>query len=145
MQHYGKTMEHAIACGDLLAKAKADVPHGQWLPWLRQNIDFSERTSQGYMRLARSPQRVAGLGVRQGLGKLASPRRDWWTDVNKALAEWLERNSTLNANRPANPADWSIEDAKARVDIIKECERIFHRFGICHEEYCMVCAGEIAP
>jgi hypothetical protein len=28
---------HAMAAGDLLIEAKAQVPHGQWLPWLAEH------------------------------------------------------------------------------------------------------------
>src|SRR5215472_15300963 len=45
--HAGKAIEQAIACGQLLLEAKAKVPHGKWLPWLRNNISFGERSAQG--------------------------------------------------------------------------------------------------
>jgi hypothetical protein len=45
---------HSIAAGELLIEAKDKVPHGQWLPWLRDNCAISERTAQLYMRLAKN-------------------------------------------------------------------------------------------
>ena len=36
--HAGKAIEHAIPCGQLLLEAKAKVPHGKWLPWLRDDV-----------------------------------------------------------------------------------------------------------
>src|SRR4051812_29165519 len=66
---------HAIRAGEALIAAKAKVRHGEWLPWLEAHFPASERTAQGYMRLARNPQRVADLGtVRAGLAELAEPR-----------------------------------------------------------------------
>ena len=47
------SVAHGIAAGELLTEAKAKVPHGQWLPWLKENCAMSERTAQLYMRLAR--------------------------------------------------------------------------------------------
>jgi DUF3102 family protein len=44
---------HAMAAGDLLTEAKAQVPHGQWLPWFSTNCTMSERSGQLYMRLAK--------------------------------------------------------------------------------------------
>jgi hypothetical protein len=32
--------------------AKAKVRHGEWLPWLKKNFPFTQRTAQLYMRLA---------------------------------------------------------------------------------------------
>src|SRR5262249_60382448 len=46
---------HAITAGEALIEAKARVKHGEWLPWLAEHCDLSERTAQGYMRLARAP------------------------------------------------------------------------------------------
>jgi hypothetical protein len=48
------SIDHSIAAGALLIEAKAKVPHGQWLPWLRDNCAISERTAQLYMRLAKN-------------------------------------------------------------------------------------------
>jgi hypothetical protein len=35
------------------------------------------------------------------------------------------------AGRAANPADWSIEDAKACVDNLRAFDAIMHRYGMC--------------
>ena len=46
-------VDHARAAGDKLLQAKAQVDHGQWLPWLSANCpDIAVRTAQAYMRLA---------------------------------------------------------------------------------------------
>ena len=45
---------NAMAAGDLLTEAKAQVPHGQWLPWLAENCIISERTAQLYTKLAKN-------------------------------------------------------------------------------------------
>src|SRR6266702_3408421 len=49
-----KGIEHALAAGPLLLEAKAQVPHGQWLPWLAENCPtVAPRMAQYYMGLAR--------------------------------------------------------------------------------------------
>jgi hypothetical protein len=45
---------HAMAAGDLLIEAKAQVPHGQWRPWFNKNCRMSERSGQLYMKLAKN-------------------------------------------------------------------------------------------
>ena len=45
-------MEHAIACGNLLLEAKAQVGHGSWLPWIEANLTFGDRQARKYMRAA---------------------------------------------------------------------------------------------
>jgi len=52
------SVEHAMAAGDLLLEAKALVPHGQWLPWLAEHCEMSERTAQLYMRTAKNREAV---------------------------------------------------------------------------------------
>jgi hypothetical protein len=42
----------AIAAGEALIAAKAAVPDGTWLRWLKANCIVSERTAQLYMQLA---------------------------------------------------------------------------------------------
>jgi hypothetical protein len=55
----GTSLGRAMDAGELLLEAKAAVPHGGWLRWLRENCaDMSERTAQTYMRLARNKARV---------------------------------------------------------------------------------------
>ena len=48
------SLRHAITAGELLIVAKAQVPHGQWLSWLREHCAISERTEQFYMRVAKN-------------------------------------------------------------------------------------------
>jgi Protein of unknown function (DUF3102) len=44
---------HAMAAGDLLIEAKAQVPHGNWRGWIAANCKLSERSVQLYMKLAK--------------------------------------------------------------------------------------------
>lgn len=52
------SVRHAITAGELLIEAKAQVPRGQWLPWLRDHCTLSERTAQLYMRVAKNRERI---------------------------------------------------------------------------------------
>jgi Protein of unknown function (DUF3102) len=50
--------QHAMNAGDLLIEAKAQLKHGQRLPWLRDHCSMSERTAQLYMRMAKARPEV---------------------------------------------------------------------------------------
>ena len=50
MQHARMTLANAIEAGDTLMRVKAGLAHGQWLPWLKANVPFSDRTAEKYMR-----------------------------------------------------------------------------------------------
>jgi hypothetical protein len=43
------TVTDAIEIGRLLTEQKNSLAHGEWLPWLKENIEFAERTAQEYM------------------------------------------------------------------------------------------------
>lgn len=65
-----------VDIGLRLIEAKAMLPHGEWLPWLEEQVRFSEKSAQNYMRVARefpNPQLVADLGVRKALALLELP------------------------------------------------------------------------
>lgn len=65
-----------LGIGQRLLEAKEMLPHGEWLPWLTERVEFSERTAQNFMRLARewsNPQTLADLGVAKALTLLSLP------------------------------------------------------------------------
>ena len=72
-----KGLNHALNCGKLLLEAKKLVQHGEWLPWIRDNCQFSERTAQVYMRvtcnvpLLEKTQRVTDLSFREAVKLLS--------------------------------------------------------------------------
>lgn len=68
--------EAILTIGQRLIEAKALLPHGEWIPWLEEQVEFSERTARNFMRLARSwtnRQALADLGAAKALTLLALP------------------------------------------------------------------------
>jgi hypothetical protein len=45
-------LDHARRAGDALLAAKAALPHGQFMSWVKKNCRFSYRTAANYMALA---------------------------------------------------------------------------------------------
>ena len=71
--------ESILGIGHRLLEAKAVLKHGDWLPWLSDRVDLSERAAQNFMRLARewsNPQTLADLGASKALALLAIPAED---------------------------------------------------------------------
>ncbi len=115
---FRKTLEHGIRCGELLASAKEQCPHGTWLDWLEQHFEGSVRTAQEYLRLYHNRAEVrantrdsAYLGVSGALKQLAAPTRpegipsEEWAIIKPAM-EWPlvggpepERLATLDQER----------------------------------------------
>jgi Protein of unknown function (DUF3102) len=77
---FGEGISRAVAAGRLLVRAKASLEHGGWVAWVGRSCDFTPRTAQGYMRVARHAEQLAtdghdtaGLSHRRALALLASP------------------------------------------------------------------------
>lgn len=84
-----RSLHHARTAGDKLRKAKRKLgTHGDWESWLSHNVDFSRRTAQAYMRIARrwgeleakadslNAQGVAFLGIHRAMQLLAKPKAE---------------------------------------------------------------------
>ena len=80
-----------IGIGQRLIEAKEMLPHGAWLPWLEEQVEFSERTARNFMRLARewtNRQALAELGAAKALTLLALPPEE--------RAQFMEEHHTIN-------------------------------------------------
>lgn len=77
------TVWHAVRIGDLLAKAKKQVAHGDWERWLLDEAQLRPRTARAYIQMARElpkldeakRRRVAEMGIRDALALIASASR----------------------------------------------------------------------
>lgn len=68
-----------LTIGRCLTEAKQALPHGEWLPWLNERVEFSERTARNFMRLSRewsNRQALADLGAAKALTLLALPAEE---------------------------------------------------------------------
>ena len=137
-----------IGIGQRLIEAKSMLPHGEWLPWLTEQVEFSERTAQNFMRLARewsNPHAVADLGARKALMMLALPadERDKFMaenhivdgeeksvidmtsrELEKAIRERDEANKAAEAARAdAKDAEESRSKMEADMAALKNLQK----------------------
>jgi hypothetical protein len=77
------TLDRARRVGDLLREAKRLIGHGNYTRWVGENVPFSHRTAQDYMRISTRWAEVQGLantrataflGLQEGLRLLATHR-----------------------------------------------------------------------
>jgi hypothetical protein len=101
-----RSVQHAMTAGELLLEARAQLQHGQWLPWLKGNCAISDRTARLYMTLARGRSaieteigNVASLGLRDAVTLVAkaNARSEAFALLESAGAELAkaERVKTL--------------------------------------------------
>ena len=113
-----------LSIGEKLLEAKAQLPHGEFLPWVRDNLDLGYRAAQQYMAISRTilssekrdtihfaedlsfRQAVRDHTTNKNFGKPASWRADVAENVRKAKAqatrldeETLSRSQERDAER----------------------------------------------
>ena len=111
-----------------LIEAKGMLSHGEWLPWLEERVEFSERTAQRFIRLAQewtNPIALSDLGATKALAMLALPaeeREEFAAehDVIDMSARQLEavreRNEARKAAEEAAAAASAAEQARAKME-----------------------------
>lgn len=82
--------EAILTIGRCLIEAKDMLRHGEWLPWLNEQVELSERTAQKFMKLARewsNPNTLADLGASKALALLALPpeEREQFMEDHKVI------------------------------------------------------------
>ena len=105
-----------VQIGKRLIEAKAMLPHGGWLPWLSEQVNYSERTAQRLMKIARecsNPTALSDLGATKALALLALP-----TDER---AELLEAYDVPNiTTRELEDAIRERDEARKRAEALSE-------------------------
>lgn len=121
--------EAILTIGRCLIEAKEMLPHGEWLPWLNERVEFSERTARNFMRLARewtNRQTLADLGAAKALTLLALPaeeREQFVEDHNvidmstRQLEQAIrERDEARKAAEAAKADASAAEQARAKME-----------------------------
>lgn len=129
-----------VDIGLRLIEAKEMLSHGAWLPWLEAQAQFSEKTAQNYMRVARefpNPQLVADLGVRKALALLELPpsERESFAEENnvidmtsRELEKAIKERDTARQEAEAARADaQTAEESRAKMEADMKALEAIHR------------------
>ncbi|HSR90925.1 MAG TPA: DUF3102 domain-containing protein, partial [Gemmatimonadales bacterium] len=113
-EEHSAALAHAIRAGELLTQAKAQVEHGEWLPWLEKE-KVPRRTATHYMSLSANGQRVAHLGsVREALAAIRPEGKSRKRNSNGAPAGLWENEDVVAWVRKGKKA------GKTRDDLVAE-------------------------
>ena len=120
-----------LEIGKRLNEAKAQLSHGEWLPWLREKVDISERSARDFMRLAREYSKsaeIADLGASKALALLALPvseREQFAAEkhevdgVEKSVAD-MTAKELKKAIEERDAARQTMEAMKARAEVAEQ-------------------------
>lgn len=123
-------LSHAIAAGNELAKVKKSLPHGQWLKFIEDHLDFSVDRAQEFMKIAaKLPSAIKQAGV--DAAEIAS--------VKGALKLISQTNKS---QKPA-PAGISGEPANSIDGILEAEPACIHEYDA--DGVCMKCQKDFVP
>ena len=108
--------EAILTIGRCLIEAKDMLRHGEWLPWLNEQVELSERTAQKFMKLARewsNPNTLADLGASKALMLLALPEgeRDAFLEDHKVID--MSARQLEQAIKERDEARMAVKQAEA--------------------------------
>jgi hypothetical protein len=86
------------AAGEKLLEAKAQLPHGEFVPWVERHFTFSMDQANRYMQLGAASQKTLASGF-------------------SSLSDFIRQTSNPNYNRPPTTS-WHepVKDVIGRVD-----------------------------
>ena len=111
----------AVEIGKRLLEAKSLVPYGEWGEWLKENLDYSERTAQNLMKLAEESVKP-GFAVLEDLSYtkavqligLPAVDREAFMEEND-----VEEMSVRELKAALGLREKEIEDMQLRIDGLK--------------------------
>lgn len=119
----------AIEIGRRLVEAKDMLPHGEWGRWLKDEVDFSQRTANNFMQLfneygseqitlfgaVAKSQTIANLTYTKALKLLAIPAEEREEFAEEVHADELSARQLDEAIRERNAAREEAEDLQLRI------------------------------
>jgi hypothetical protein len=108
----------AIDAGNALIDAKRQVGHGNWLKWLKDNCELSDRTAEVYMTCARNRPRLEAIIAGAANMTLAAALREIKPTqdraVDGAMGKYEKARVALIKKLSALPPE-DVEDAAQRT------------------------------
>ena len=112
-----------LEIGKRLIEVKAQLGHGEWIDYLREKVDFSPRTAQDMMRLAKeysNTQTFALLGAQKALQMLALPAEEREEFVSQNDVENMSVRQLKEAIKAREEAEKERDEAKEKADAIRQ-------------------------
>ena len=127
------TLLCGIEIGRRLCEAKELLAHGEWLPWLSRETEFSDRTAQNYMRAFReygadqmwllgpetNTKTFADLPISKALALLSVPESEREAFAAEVGAEGL---STQELKQAIRERDEAMKRAKAAEEALAQAD-----------------------
>lgn len=102
-----QAVDHALACGELLAQVKGEVPRGSFDAWVSANCEFARSSAYAYIKLAGQSSNALDdyTSLRQALG---------WNSAPKSKPADTPKGTVSVVKAPPAPAVATEETAEER-------------------------------
>jgi hypothetical protein len=137
-----KSLKSAIKIGMLLHGAKGELDHGDWSAWVKNNVEFSDRTAQRYMSLYSNRSKIKTDSVTdlgEAYSMLTEPKTAPIAPPSPAnkpeaiKAPPLKQNAPAAAEKPAKTAPAAkLKDfqKEATQSVLRELEKVVDSTGL---------------
>lgn len=126
--------EALLEIGARLIEAKSLLSHGEWLTWLSEKVEFSERSANRFMKLARewtNPTTLADLGASRALALLALPE----PERNEFMEEVpVEDMSVRELEKAIRERDEARKSQEKMADDLKLVNNLLEQAGLERDE-----------
>ncbi len=117
------TLSKAIEIGGLLSEQKAEMDHGQWLPWIKENLPFSERTARDYIQFHERREELKTASVAdmsEARRLLTKPKTETQTPVEIARKKAQQAAiEYLNITMETEKAKQVINDNPEEIKVLR--------------------------
>jgi hypothetical protein len=129
-----RSVRYYIRCGEILARKKAELKHGEWLPWCEANLEFGITTVSYCIKFYLNQELLAQnqpSSINEALHLLRSRKRRQSEDElvnvrgNRLLVEIREIREACE-RLPQEPL-LSAEERKLKSEMVKE----WYKLGDC--------------
>lgn len=140
-QNVAKTaLEGAVRIGARLQEAKEKIGHGNFEQWCQENLNYSRRTAENFMRVAReygsesgldsNAQALAHFSITKALSLLKVPEEDRETFLEEHDVEGMTTRELEEAVRAANEErDAAIAHTEATESALKAKTEVAHKLS----------------
>ncbi len=122
-------LSYAIEIGRRLCEAKAVLEHGQWGPWLAEQVEFSQSTAQNYMKIYErygseqislfgdaKTETIGNLPYTKALKLLAVPDEEMDDFLAEHDVDAMSTRELEQAIRERDEAKKALDDAGETID-----------------------------
>ena len=114
-----QTAQNIIEIGKRLMAVKESLPHGEWGSWLKEKVDFTERTAQNFIRVAKefsNTKAIADLGITKVYALLDLPPKEREDFIKNNPVEEMSTRELQKAIKEKQELEKKLKAAEEKIE-----------------------------